>query len=407
MTNTLFKFNKTLNSWIEQANTALVERNIALAAHYWQQCFLEETANSHSDEKIADTLLSIALEILAKGDFQIRWDMAKLFPSLGDRVVEPLIAVLEQETSDLEHCEFAAQILGNFDQPTVILALVNLLQTTTNEELQAIAISSLGRIGQSAIVVLSQLLAEPQTRLLAIQALAQIRRIEVIEPLLSVVADSDPEIRTKTIEALGNFSDSRILPILTASLQDLAASVRKEAIIALSFRLNEFDPANLLQLLQPLLHDINLEVCQQAAIAVSKIPSDQSAEALFQVLQSSHTPVLLQLTVIQSLAWRKDTVSLSYLSQSFNHLGLEGGLEVIRVLGRVDKLKTEAAQILADFWASNSPLLQETTIRQSLAYSFGQLKVPETKGILENLSQDTETIVRLHAIAALKHFADR
>lgn len=395
-----------MNFLVDQANTALIEGNIALAAHYWQQCFLEQTENAQNDETILNQLLPIALEILAKGDFQVRWDMAKLFPSLGDRVIEPLIAVLEQETGDLEHCEFAAQILGHFDQPTVILALVNLLQTTTNEELQAIAISSLGRIGQSAIVVLSQLLADPQTRLLAIQALAQIRRTEVIEPLLSVVSDPDPQVRTKTIEALGNFSDPRILPLLTASLEDLAATVRKEAIIALSFRLDEFDPLELLQLLQPRLQDINLEVCQQAAIAISKIPSDHSAQALFEVLQAPHTPLLLQLTLIQSLAWRKDLMSLSYLQKALNYLELEGILEIIRVFGRVDNYKTEAVHILADFFMANHPLIQEVSIRQALAYSLGQLKVPNTQEILETLSQDTETIVRLHAIAALRHFTD-
>lgn len=406
MTNVLFKSSTILKSLIDQANTALIEGNTALAAYCWQQCFWEQTENAQSDAAMLNPLLPIALEILAKGDFQIRWDLAKLLPALGDRVVEPLISVLEQETTDLEHCEFAAQILGAFDQPTVILALVNLLQTTNNEELQAIAISSLGRIGQSAIVVLSRLLAEPPTRLLAIQALAQIRRTEVIEPLLSVVSDPDPQVRTKAIEALGNFSDPRILPILSASLEDLVGTVRKEAIIALSFRLDELDPLDLLQLLQPRLQDINLEVCQQAAIAISKIPSDPSAQALFEVLQNPHTPLLLQLTLIQCLAWQKSLMSLSYLQQALNHLSLEGALEIIRVLGRVDNHQTESAHILADFFMANHPLMQDISIRQALAYSLGQLKVPDTQGILESLSQDTETIVRLHAIAALRHFTD-
>ncbi|MEB3310085.1 MAG: HEAT repeat domain-containing protein [Snowella sp.] len=406
MTNTLFKPNKTLNSLIDQANRALTDGNVALAAHYWQQGWLEQTENFSDNEALIASFVPIALQILARGDFQIRWDMAKLFPSLGDRVVKPLISVLEGETQDLEHCEFAAQILGNFDQPAVIIALVNVLQTRTDEALQAMAISALGRIGPSAIEVLSQRLGDPPTRLLAIQALAQIRRTEVIEPLLSVVSDADPKIRSKAIEALGNFSDPRILPILKSSLQDLAASVRKEALIALSFRLDEGDSVDLLRLLQPRLYDLNLEVCQQAAIVLSKIPNDQSAKALFEVLKTPHTPLLLQLALIQCLAWQKNPTSLSYLQQALNYLNLEGVLEIIRVLGRRNHDKIEAAQILADFFMTNHPLIQEVTIRQALAYSLGQLQVNKTQEILETLSQDTETIVRLHAIAALRYFSD-
>jgi HEAT repeat protein len=323
---------------------------------------------------------------------------------LGDRVIDPLITVLENEEKASEHRWFAARILGEFDQPPVVLALVNCLQTTEDEDLKAIAAKALGNIGQSVIDALNQLLANPQTRLLAVDAFAQIPRPEVIEPLLSVVNDPDAMIRTRVIAALANFSDPRIILVLRSALKDLAAPVRREAVIALGFRADNLDKSELLNYLTPLLQDFNLEICQQAAIAISKINSEEGNRILVQVLQAPQTPIPLQLSLIQSLAWSENPRNLTYLGETLTLISLGGTLEIIRVLGRIETLKNESAEILLTFFNSEHFLLQNTQIRQAIAYSLGQLKILKTLTVLETLAYDPESVVKLHAIAALRNF---
>ena len=392
-----------MNPFLAQATLALRKEDFSLAYDEIQRYFQEKADEQKKGMEI-DAVLPIALRILEQGDFQARWDMTKVLVKLGDRVIESLIIILEDEEKESEHRWFAARILGEFDQPPVVLALVNCLQTTEDEDLKAIAAKALGNIGQSAINALNQLLANPKTRLLAVEAYAQIPRPEVIEALLSVVNDPDAIIRTRAIAALANFSDPRIILVLRSALKDLAASVRREAVIALGFRADNLDKTELLNSLKPLLYDFNLEVCQQAAIAISKINSDEGNRILVQVLQAPQTPIPLQLSLIQSLARSENLSNLNYLGETLTLISVEGTLEIIRVLGRIETLKNESAEILLTFFNSEHFLLQQAQIRQAIAYSWGQLKVPKTLISLETLADDPEPVVQLHAIAALRNF---
>jgi len=392
-----------MNHFLAQATQALREKDFSLAYDEIQR-YLQEKADEQNKGIEIEAVLLIALRILEQGDFQVRWDMAKVLLKLGDRVIDPLITVLENKEKASEHRWFAARILGEFDQASVVLALVNCLQTTEDEDLQAIAAKALGNIGQSTIDALNQLLSNPDTRLLAVEAFAQIPRPEVIEPLLSVVNDPDTIIRTRAIAALGNFSDSRIILILTEALKDLAAPVRREAVIALGFRAENLDKTELLNDLNPLLQDFNLEICQQAAIAISKINSEAGNKILVQVLQAPQTPIPLQLSLIQSLARSENPLNLTYLGETLTLISLGGTLEIIRVLGRIETLKNESAEILLTFFNSGHFLLQHTQIRQAIAYSLGQLKILKALTVLETLAYDPESVVKLHAIAALRNF---
>jgi HEAT repeat protein len=393
----------TMNQFLAQATQALQEEDFSLAYDEIQR-YLQEEADEQNKGIEIETVLPIALKILEQGDFQARWDMAKVLVKLGDRVIDPLITVLEDEQKASEHRWFAARIVGEFDQPRVVLALVNCLQTTEDEDLRAIAAKALGNIGQSAINALNQLLANPKTRLLAVEAYAQIPRPEVIEALLSVVNDPDAIIRKMAIAALANFSDTRIILVLRSALKDLAAPVRREAVIALGFRAENLDKSELLNYLQPLLYDFNLEVCQQVAIAISKINSDEGNRILVQVLQAPQTPIPLQLSLIQSLARSENPRNLTYLGETLTLISLGGTLEIIRVLGRIETLKNESAEILLTFFNSEHSLLQQAQIRQAIAYSLGQLKILKTLTVLETLADDPEPVVKLHAIAALRNF---
>ncbi len=345
----------------------------------------------------------LALAVLLQGDFQEKWEVAKIFPLLGTKIVKPLIIILEDDTVDVEVRWFICRILGNFAEPEVIIALIGLLQQT-EAELIDIASQTLTEIGDAAIDALVALLSQPQYRLLAVKSLACIRRWEIITPLIGVVRDPQAEIRTLAIEALGSFHNELIPPILIAALQDTASSVRREAAIALGFRRDLCIKLDLVTHLQPLLYDLNLEVCRQAAIALSRMKHPSAVKALFKVLQSTHTPVELQLDLVRALGWSELELAIDYLGQTLVIASESVVREIIAVLGRISssRLKVRAAQILIDFGYSHLKRLDSPQIQQTLALSLGELGNSAAKPYLSELATEDNRIVRLHAIAALK-----
>ncbi|HEY9890987.1 MAG TPA: HEAT repeat domain-containing protein [Candidatus Sericytochromatia bacterium] len=353
-----------------------------------------------------DQVLKLALDVLNAGDFQERWDVAKVIPKLGERAIAPLIEILQDDAADLELRWFAIRILSGFNHPSVIATLVDFLKTVEDEDLAAMASATLSSLGDGAIEALSSLLSEPESRLLATKSLAQIRRPRVITPLLGVVGDSQVAVRATAVEALSSFQDPRIIPVLLEGLNDLAAAVRKEAVIGLGLRADLGGELDLLAQLKPRLYDFNQDVCQQAAIALGRLGTDEAALVLFNVLMSPVTPVLLQIDLIRALSWVGTAKTLDYLQQALTITSVECVLEIVRVLGRVEKpeLKAIAAQILLDFLNSQHPHTSREAVKQAIALSWGELKEVSAVEALVGLLADPAMSVRLHAIAALKNF---
>ena len=352
--------------------------------------------------------------------------MAKQLPKFGEVAIAlrarcangPLIEIISDQDAPIELRWLAGSILGEFDRPEAIASLVNLLKSSEEEDLAAIALraryanaaSTLANKGKNAITSLTELLKRPEYRLLATSALAQIRSLEAIAPLLTVVEDADVNVRATAVEALGSFHDPRVPPVLIAALKDSGAMVRKEAAIALGFRTDLAGELDLLSHLKPLLYDLNIEVCQRAAIAIAlraryangKFQTEAAAKELFSVLQSPHTPVSLQKTVIQSLGWMSSKSSLEYLQIALNRVGVESQLEIIQILGRIEKAELQplAAQILLEWYDLNQRAMETTAIKKALAHAWGQLGVASAE---EAIAQAGCRHQRQIAQAALKH----
>ncbi|MBD1885394.1 HEAT repeat domain-containing protein [Microcoleus vaginatus] len=373
------------------------------------ECLQEVTAKGSKpqEQHILEQAVSLAIQALEWGDFQDRWEIAKVLPNLGNCAIAPLIAVLEDEDADTEPRWFAARILGKFDRPEVIQALVELVKNS-DEELSQIAAETLGNLGQTAIESLATLLQQKDSRQFATAALAQIRRTETIAPLLSVAADSQVAVRAAAIEALSSFHDSRIPPVLVAALKDPATAVRKEAVRALGARAYLDAELDLVNLLKPLLSDIRLEVCQQAAIAIGRVKTDAAAAALFELLRSPTTPVELQIETVRALIWMETATALAYLHQAlmaqFTNINSTVYQEIVTILGRVEKpeLKAVAAEILIDLLKTNHPTVQEAVSKKSLALGLGKLGDMRGLDALISMLGDADSSVRLHCMAALK-----
>lgn len=360
------------------------------------------------EESERSQLLDLAIEVLEYGDFHQRWDIAKVFPKLGQSAYAPLIEILQDEDADEELRWYAARILGEFNHPAAITALVELLKTGESEELSAMAAAALGQLGSSAVAALTELLAFDDTRLLAVRSLCQIRRSETIAPLLSVVEDHLVAVRSAVIEALSSFHDPRIPPVLLSALDDLAAPVRREAVTGLSFRPDLREELDLVNRLMPRLYDFNLEVCAAAAIALGRLGTDTAAAALFQVLQSPNTPGSLKIEIVRALGRVGTATGLEYLRSCLNQPeAVTVWQEIVTVLGRVEQpdLTTRAANILIEMLKSGHPASQHESVKQAIALSLGQLGEIQALDWLIQLLADADAGVRLHAIAALKHLA--
>lgn len=375
---------------------------------YLQQ--LTQKADSQHPEiiKNQEYLLELALTILEFGDFQQRWDISKVFTQLGNVAIPRLIEILEDEDAEEEVRWYAARILSEFQHPDTIAPLVQLLKTSDNQELKAMAANALGQMDTLAIVELTKLLREEDTRLLAVRSLSYIRRSEIIAPLLSVVEDPQGAVRTAAIEALSSFHDQRVPPLLLKALDDLAATVRRAAVQGLASRPDLRETLDLVTKLQPRLDDLNEEVACAAAIALSRMGSEKAAECLFQVLISPHLPIKLQLESIRALSWLGNASGLQYLQQGLNQSTSEiVWQEIVTVLGRVQQpeLTTLAAEILLEMLQSKHPATGIANIKSAIALSLGQLGRLEAIEPLILLLADPEASVRLHAIAALKNLA--
>ncbi|WP_421656690.1 HEAT repeat domain-containing protein [Leptothermofonsia sp. ETS-13] len=397
-----------MSNFLEQAQKAAQQGDWLRLSQFLQQWLLTEP-NVPLLEADTRQGLALALMVLETGDFQARWDVAKVFPALGEAAIAPLIDLLQDDEADLESRWFAARILGEFDNPDTVQALIAILQNAEDEELSMIAAEALANLGASAICALTSLLANEDTRFLAVQSLSQIRRSETIAPLLSVVNDPQPGIRAMAIDALGSFHDPRIPPLLLQALTDPAAIVRRNAVASLGVRSDLINELDLVSPLSDRLWDLNLDVCQQTAIALGRIGTDAAIDRLFRVLTSPHTPLPLQIETIRALGWAETEKALECLQQSLitldpSHTPVEVFQEMVTILGRWSNpnLKPHAAAILINLVNSTHPITTHPKIKQTIALSLGHLGQLVAIEPLSQLLADEDIGVQLHAIAALK-----
>ncbi|ODG97662.1 PBS lyase [Nostoc sp. KVJ20] len=394
-----------INQLLVQAQTAYDAADWSLLIQYLQQLILGANSEHPEIVKNREYLLKLALSMLEMGDFQQRWEISKVLTHLGNVAIPPLIEILEDEDTEEELRWYAARTLGEFQHPDAIAPLIELLKTDEDEELKAIAATALGQMGTVAIAALSELLLDEDTRLFAVRSLSCIPQPETIIPLLSVVQDPQPAIRAAAIEALSSFHDERVLPVLLNALDDIAATVRRAAVLGLGFRPDLREALDLVTKLQPKLYDFNIDVCCAAAVSLSRMGSDNATKHLFDLLISPHTPIKLQLETIRALSWVGTPSSLEYLQTAFNQTTSETLCqEIVTVLGRVQKPQTtQAAEILLQILQSQHPATKIVNIKSAIALSLGQLGEMQAIEPLISLLADSNASVRLHAIAALKN----
>ncbi|MEL6131335.1 MAG: HEAT repeat domain-containing protein, partial [Cyanobacteria bacterium J06628_4] len=378
------------------------------------------------------------------GDFSQKWNSSKLIVREGQGAIAPLLNLLSDPTADAETHWFTIRALGNFSAPEVVTALAAQIDDTSiyinrtpeqTVELSEFVIETLAAMGTLAIDVLSQLLQNPQRRLLAAKALNQVRSSGVIPAMVSVAKDDDAMVRYYAIDALGSFHGAAVTPVLLTALSDSSAAVRKAAVMALGRRQDLQERHQLSQQLQPLLWDVDLAVSCQTALALGRLGANDTLEALQQILLSPHTPLNLRIDTVRALEWYCDSSTtgtntamgqaFAVLTQALIEFGrdLENSSDlenqdsdsawgltpqaksqmmvaIIRVLGdlRHGSMAQDATEILSQQLRHQPPAIVLQAIIMALA-SLGQ---PQAFDALLPLLNHPADAVPIHTIAALK-----
>ncbi len=355
-----------------------------------------------------ETELEAALQQLQWGDFQTRWQVAKLFPSFGDAAIAPLLDLLHtidlDDDDDWELPWFIAQILGSIPHPNVVDVLVHLLTVSVSTDVATMAAGGLANLGSRAIAPLTALLDDDKTRLVAVQALAQLQDDDTLAPLLTVVQDPHPAVRVATLEALIRFDHPAVVEAMLRALRDPVAAVRRTAVIGLGLQATRLAQVDAFSPLQPLLYDPHVDVSRQVAIALGRQRSQAATQALDEALRSPHTAATLQHEIIQVLGWMETLPALQVLEQGLSHVSLGLGCDIVAVLGRLKTpaLRQQAAQTAMALLRSQHALTREPSGKRAIAMALGYLGDLGAVEGLTALLDDEDASVRLHAIAALK-----
>ncbi|WP_017324211.1 HEAT repeat domain-containing protein [Synechococcus sp. PCC 7336] len=349
--------------------------------------------------------LETVIHGLKWGEFQVRWDAAKKLPHCGPAALPALLQLLRDPEADEELLWFGARALGQFDRPEAIAALADLLDAGEDEDVVAAAAAGIASFGTVAIPPLQSLLADESKRLSAVRALAYIRSVEAVPPLLSVLEDRGATVREAALNALASLPETpESLAAAISALCDPASGVRQAAVTGLSAWLPRHPEIDWLSYLQPLLVDLNSQVAIAAAIAVGRVGSEAAANALRALCRDSLAPESLRLAAVRSLGWIATPIALAHLRDCLMESSASLQLTCIRVLGRVEVplLKIGAAGALTDWLQQQAIAAVDPPALQAIAHSLGQLGQFDSFTSLVQLLSCQHMGVRLHAIAALQ-----
>jgi HEAT repeat protein len=344
-----------------------------------------------------------ALDALRTGDFQARWDVAKQLERYGEAIMPPLLGLLQESQADAELQWFIAKILGSLSHPEAMFALGKLLECSEDEEVRSIAAQGLANLGPDAIALLSPCLKDPERQRMALQALVQIHRPEVVPLLLDLANADSAEVRTLAFEALDQFLDPRIVEALLVGLNDASPAVRKTAIASLAVRTPEYPAEDLVGHLIPCLEDADLGVAIQAARALGRLGTERGAIALLQKSHEQNLAPILQKTLIQALGWIGSPVALEGLKTIWQKVAPQKPLPELILQEVLSSVPTsaESAEWISELVQSNI-LGSSGTLRSRAMLTLGRIGSPAILPLMIESLKDSDYTVRLHVVAALK-----
>ena len=403
----------------DKMDFSALQQSVALQDWPWvvrsvQALLMEGVLLSEAQQ---DSMIEALILTLEWGDFQVRWDVAKVLPGLGGRAIGPLLEWLQEEDLDEDVQWFGIRMLGRWAGDAGLTRLLEVLQSGT-PDLQAMALSVLIQQGNAILDRILPLLIVNETRLLAVKILSGIRSRDTLDLLLTVVTDEDPEIRTVALEALSSFQDERLGFVFVGAMSDPVTTVRQTAAMAMGF-CQTLSASDRIVHLVPLLWDIQLSVCCAAAHSLGRINHEDSIAALQKALFSQPLPTLLGLELVRSLFHIGNTVgyedaivglgayvmtgmNFSNQNPSTSNFNLEVVSEIVQILGRVENPIAKPI-VLYTVLKCLEPQSVNRVDRTLAITTLGHLKDPRSIDPLIQQLIYPDPSLRLNILHALQH----
>ena len=342
--------------------------------------------------------------------------MVKAFSAFEEDAVEPLTALLNDSETDEELAWFLVKILGQFQTPEAILALVNLLDSSQPDDLSAIAAQMLAGMGPQVLGSLAPLLEDPARQLQGVRAIAQIDHPDTVSLLVEVWSQEPAaEVRRLILEALGRFQDPTRVGIFLTGLQDSEAEVRQAAIAGLmayrnSPRLEEEDWLDAVT--EPIvecLSDRSIEVAEQAARALGKVGTEAATAALIKACCREGGRPSLQHSIVQALGWIGSSPSLEGLMQiweSLSEVPLRSEPLLKEVLLSLSRTKDRPKAVAYIVSLLRTPALEASLpLKSAAAFGLGRLGNESALDPLIEMLAHSDYALRLQVTAALKQLS--
>jgi HEAT repeat protein len=364
---------------------------------------------------------------LGDPDAAIRQAVIAALNSIGHPDMPDRIAVLLTDADPIVR-ESALKIAGYFGYPPC-LELVLACCRDVHETVRRTAIEQLPFFEEPGVfAALAWALdhdAAP-VRAAAASALARVEHPERTPTLLGALRDSDPWVRFVTLRSLGAIGAAEaVAPVLTTVEQDPAPHVRLAAIEVIG----RISPAEALAVLEPLTASPNRDIARTAIAALGNVTRDEALTILEQHSRAAEPST--RLATVEALAQRRETrvppilqwmaavdrapevvsASLDALAR-IGHRDDEQGSAAARALIALtaEPSRREAAvSVLSGLppWriADIAAGLRHasTDVRCASVQALGRMKRPDATRALESALDDGVSLVRLTAVAELKH----
>jgi HEAT repeat protein len=185
-----------------------------------------------------DVLLDLAMQVLYWGDFQARWEIAKLIPLFGQAAIAPLLAMLQDEGPDNLMGNDLSDSHSDASVPSVdagVNASNNIglnigLNIGINPDFNAGLNSGLSHrsisspsssppVSPPAGDRLREPI-DPDAQWFAVRILGELHPLPTIEPLIAVLAaTANPDLQAMAVSVLAQMGDAVIAPIGPLLLQ--------------------------------------------------------------------------------------------------------------------------------------------------------------------------------------------
>ena len=364
---------------------------------------------------------------LGDSDAAIRQAVIAALNSIGHPDMPHRIAVLLSDPDPVVR-ESALKIAGYFGYPACLDRVLACCRDD-HETVRRAAIEQLPFFEDPGVFdVLVRALERDgaPVRAAAAAALARVDHPSRTGALLGALGDSDPWVRFMTLRSLGTVGGAEaVAPVLATVEEDPAPHVRLAAIEVIG----RISPAEALAVLEPLTTSPNPDVARAAVAALGTVDRD---EALTVLERHSRAPELsTRLAAVDALARRRETRvaqvlqwmaavdrAPEVLSAALDALARVGtrddaqGVAAARALIALTaepSRRESAIGVLSGLPSRRIPDIAaglqhaSTDVRCASVEALGRMKLPDASRALESALNDGASLVRLTAVAELKH----